>query len=374
VRDASETNRGRITLTVQTAPPYDVYVEPGVLARAGEVVGAPNVALISDDHVAPRYAERVIRSLQGAGSRVTLCAVAAGEASKSLAQFGRLLSGLAQRGFTRHDAVLALGGGVVSDLAGFVAASYMRGLAFAALPTSLLAMVDAAVGGKTGINLPEGKNLVGAFWQPQVVLIDPTVLRTLPEREFRGGAVELFKHGLLADPWLLEATTRPEFRRDGPEAFLTETVARSVAVKAAIVAQDEREGGVRAHLNLGHTLAHALEAATQHRLTHGDAVAYGLLFAAHLSAARGYADETARVARFVAWVAPAPLPELEIDDLLPFITRDKKHLSRAHGEVQQRWVLLERVGAPTIVGDITTRELRAAWAALREHVGREVAQ
>lgn len=241
----------------------------------------------------------------------------------------------------------------------------MRGLAFAALPTSLLAMVDAAVGGKTGINLPEGKNLVGAFWQPRAVLIDPTVLRTLPEREFRAGAVELFKHGLLADPWLLEAVTRPEFRRDGPAAFLTETVARSVAVKAAIVARDEREGGVRAHLNLGHTLAHALEAATQHRLSHGDAVAYGLLFAALLSAARGYADETERVARFVAWVAPAPLPELSLDDLLPFIARDKKHLSRARGEAQQRWVLLERVTSPVIAGDVTERELRAAWTALQ---------
>lgn len=364
----SEMSRTQTKLTVHTTPPYDVLVEPGVLARVGDYVSAPNVALISDEHVAPPYAERVTRSLAAAGSRVFLYTVAASEASKSLSGFGALLSRLAQDGFTRQDAVLALGGGVVSDLAGFVAASYMRGLAFTVLPTSLLAMVDAAVGGKTGVNLPEGKNLVGAFWQPKAVLMDPSVLRTLPEREFRGGAVEGFKHGLLADPWLLEAVTRPEFRRDGPAAFLTEVVARSVAVKAAVVARDEREGGVRAHLNLGHTLAHALEAATEHRLAHGDAVAYGLLFAALLSAARGYADETERVARFLAWVSPAPLPNLSLDDLLPFIARDKKHLSQGAG-ARQRWVLLERVGAPVIADDLREDELRAAWAALQGCLG-----
>lgn len=347
-------------LTVGVTPAYEVVIEAGVLGRVGQQLGAPRVALISDAHVGPRYAERVGQSLQAAGKQVTSYTVPAGEASKSLETFTQLLRQLAQDGFSRQGAVLALGGGVVGDLAGFVAASYMRGLEFTVLPTSLLAMVDAAVGGKTGVNLPEGKNLVGAFWQPKRVLMDVTVLATLPEREFRSGAVELFKHGLLADPTLLDAVTRPEFRKDGPEDFLSEVVARSVRVKAEVVAQDEREGGVRAHLNLGHTLAHALEAATHHGLSHGDAVAYGLLFAARLAAARGYADETGRLERFLAWVSPAPLPELTLEHLLPFIARDKKHGST------QRWVLLERVGAPLIADDLRESELRAAWAYLQD--------
>ena len=348
-------NPAPIELNVALSPPYPVVVGSGLLPHAGAYVHAPKVALISDEAVAPRYAEPVRASLEAAGSRVFLYTVPEGEKSKSLTTLETLLRRLAQDGFTRQDAVAALGGGVVSDLAGFVAASYMRGVAFYTLSTTLLGMVDAAVGGKTGVNLPEGKNLVGAFWQPKTVLIDVSVLATLPERAFRGGAVELFKHGLLADPQLLDDVADSSFRRDGPADFLTQTVARSVKVKADIVAQDEREGGQRAFLNLGHTLAHALEAVSAHALSHGDAVAYGLLFAARLAAARGYADETERVAAFVRWVDPAPLPAGPLGPLLPFIARDKKHLSR------QRWVLLKRIGEPHLADDVTGDELRAAW-------------
>ncbi len=351
--------REGITLNVALNPPYPVVVEAGVLARAGEVVRAPKIALVSDEKVAPLYAETVKGSLETTGSRVFLYTVPASEDSKSLETLGTLLQGLARDGFTRGDAVLALGGGVVSDLAGFVAASYMRGIAFYTASTTLLGMVDAAVGGKTGVNLPEGKNLVGAFWQPKAVLMDPSVLATLPEREFRGGAVELFKHGLLADPALLEDVTDPRFRRDGPTDFLAAAVARSVTVKAEIVAEDEREGGRRAFLNLGHTLAHALEAHTRHALPHGDAVAYGLLFATRLAAGRGYADETERVAAFVRWAEPKPLPEVPLEPLLPYIARDKKHGAR------QRWVLLKRVGEPVLVDDVKPEELQAAWSYLQ---------
>ena len=351
-------------LTVALTPPYPVVVEAGLLQRAGDYIRAPKVALISDEAVAPLYAETVQGSLEAAGSRMFLYTVPAGEDSKSLTTLSHLLRRLAQDGFNRQSAVVALGGGVVSDLAGFVAASYMRGIDFYIVSTTLLGMVDAAVGGKTGVNLPEGKNLVGAFWQPKAVLMDVAVLATLPEREFRGGAVELCKHGLLADPQLLDDVARPEFRPDGPAAFLEAAVARSVKVKADIVAEDEREGegGRRAYLNLGHTLAHALEAHTDHALSHGDAVAYGLLFAARLAAARGYADETERVAAFVRRVAPSPLPEGPLAPLLPFIARDKKHLGT------QRWVLLERIGSPHIAGDVREAELRAAWAYLQETV------
>lgn len=349
-------------LTVALTPPYDVLVEAGVLARAGKYIRAPKLALISDAQVAPLYAETVQRSLEAASSQVFLYTVPAGENSKSLTTLETLLSQLARDGFTRQDAVVALGGGVVSDLAGFVAASYMRGIDFYTLSTTLLGMVDAAVGGKTGVNLPEGKNLVGAFWQPKAVLMDVSVLSTLPEREFRGGAVELFKHGLLADPELLDDVADRRFRRDGPPDFLAATVTRSVAVKADVVAEDEREGGRRAYLNLGHTLAHALEAHTHHALSHGDAVTYGLLFAAKLAAARGYADETDRVRAFVRWVNPSPLPEIPLESLLPFIARDKKHGAK------QRWVLLERIGGPHLADDVQESELQSAWTYLQAAV------
>lgn len=349
-------------ITVALDPPYPVVIGAGVLERAGEYVRAPRVALVSDAEVAPLYADAVTASLRANGSRVFLYTVPASEDSKSLTTLESLLRNLAQGGFTRDDAVLALGGGVVSDLAGFAAASYMRGVSFYTASTTLLGMVDAAVGGKTGVNLPEGKNLVGAFWQPRAVLMDVSVLATLPEREFRGGAVELFKHGLLADPELLDDVQDPRFRRDGPADFLAAAVARSVKVKADIVAEDEREGGRRAFLNLGHTLAHALEAHTEHALSHGDAVAYGLLFAARVAAGRGYADETGRVGRFVRWAEPKPLPEGSLDPLLPYVARDKKHGAR------QRWVLLKRVGEPVLVDDVRPDELHAAWEYLQNAV------
>ena len=174
-------------LTVALTPPYDVVVEAGVLARASEFIRAPKLALVSDEKVAPLYAETVKKSLEAAGSQVFLYTVPATEDSKSLTTLETLLRRLAQDGFNRQSAVVALGGGIVSDLAGFVAASYMRGVAFYTLSTTLLGMVDASVGGKTGVNLPEGKNLVGAFWQPKTVLMDVSVLATLPEHEFRGG-------------------------------------------------------------------------------------------------------------------------------------------------------------------------------------------
>ncbi len=343
-------------LTVALSPPYPVIVEAGLLAKLSTYIAEDTVVLVSDTNVAAHHADAV---REGLNAKTVAClTVAPGEGSKTLTTYGALLQELAQRGIDRSAAVLALGGGVVGDLAGFIAASYLRGVAFYQVPTSLLAMVDASVGGKTGLNLPEGKNLVGAFWQPNAVLADVNTLQTLPEPEFRGGAVELFKHGLLADPGLLEHLPSPAFRPDGDPDFLSELVGRSVAVKARIVAADEREGGERAFLNLGHTLAHALEALTHHRIPHGDAVAYGLLFIAILSAGRGYADETARVHEFLRWVSPVPLGVTNFDDLLPYLYRDKK----VRGG-RLRWVLLERVGKPLLVDDVQESELYKAWGA-----------
>jgi 3-dehydroquinate synthase len=350
-------------VTVEVTPPYPIIVEPKLLTRAARHIHERRLALVSDERVAALHGHTVQHSLEQAGKRVTRYTVPPGEASKSLARFEALLRQLARDGFDRRSAVLALGGGVVGDLAGFVAASYMRGVAFYQLPTSLLAMVDASVGGKTGVNLPEGKNLIGAFWQPCAVLIDPEVLATLSMREFKQGAVELFKHGLLAAPESLDEVLAPAFRPGGDSAFLSRLIARSVEVKARIVARDEREAGERAFLNLGHTLAHALEAASNHRLAHGDAVAYGLLYAGLLAARRGYADETVRYEALLRWLGPSPLPVHDWETLQPYLLRDKKHHSG-----RQRWVLLRRLGEPVIADDVTPSELERAWKAFLARV------
>ncbi len=350
------------TVTVPLARPYEVHVGPGALSALPRLIAQQAVAVISDTNVAGHYAAGVVASLEAAGKRAELLTVPAGEASKSLARYSELLHALAAGAFPRDGAVVALGGGVVGDLAGFVAATYMRGVAFYQVPTSLLAMVDASVGGKTGIDLPTGKNLVGAFWQPLAVVADVDVLRTLPEREFRQGTVELVKHGLLADPQLLE-TFQNGWTQHLASEVLAGAVMRNVMVKARVVAADEREGGQRAHLNLGHTLAHALEAASRQRLAHGDAVAYGLVYAALLARRRGYADLTPQVLELFNWVLPGPLPLSDFTELFEFMQRDKKV---ADGQV--RFVLLEDVGQPIVVNDIGFPELERAYNELKKIV------
>ena len=351
---------------VAVEPAYDVVVGDGVTSDLSDFVKQQQIALVSDENVYTLHGEKVVGALESAGKRVHVYPIPEGEKSKSLATFGDLLQAFSEDGLDRSCAVVALGGGVTGDLAGFVAASYLRGVAFYQVPTSLLAMVDASVGGKTGVNLPQGKNLVGAFWQPKAVVADVAYLRTLPEAIFKEGAVEHFKHGLLKDKAILDDIARADFTPNGDPDFLSQSIARSVQVKADIVAADEKEAGVRAHLNLGHTLAHALEAAS-HRaasnqaLSHGDAVAYGLLFMAYLSRARAFDDETERVRDFVRWVAPGPLPTQDFSALEPYMQRDKKV---AGGKL--RFVLLKRLGKPVIVDDINSAELNDAWQALKE--------
>jgi len=348
---------------VAVEPPYSVDVGPDLLRELlPGIVAQERVAVITDENVGRAHGKRVVDALVAAGKSVQLLVVPAGEGSKSLSRYSALLQDLAAAGLPRDAAVISLGGGVMGDLGGFVAATYMRGVAFYQAPTSLLAMVDASVGGKTGLDLPQGKNLVGAFWQPLAVVADVDTLRTLPLREFRQGTVEAFKHGLLAAPDLLGELGRG-WAPDAPTERLTDVVARSVAVKAAVVASDERERGVRAHLNLGHTLAHALEAASGHALAHGDAVAYGLVYAALVGRGRGYADLVGRTLEFLHWVAPAPLPRTDFATVLAYMGRDKKVLGG-----QLRMVLLENVGRPVIVSDLSDRELEAAWALLEENL------
>jgi 3-dehydroquinate synthase len=341
---------------------YEVVVGSGLLAAAAGVVEQRDVCIVTDTNVGPIHGPALAAALEDAGKRVTVLRVPAGEASKSLATWGELIADVARTGLGRDGAVVALGGGVVGDLAGFVAASYLRGVAFYQYPTSLLAMVDASVGGKTGLDLPEGKNLVGAFWQPRGVVADVATLASLPEREFRQGTVELVKHGYLRDPELL-TVVGPRWHPSADSDLLSKAVARSVAVKAAVVAADERETGERAHLNLGHTLAHALEAATGLALQHGDAVAYGLVYAALLGRGRGHDDLVPELLRLVEWLDPAPLPYVSFEDLAPYIARDKKAVGGA-----ARFVLLRSLGDPYLAADVGTDEQRAAYAALKELV------
>lgn len=341
---------------------YEVTVGSGLLASAAEVVREHDVVVVSDANVARTHGPGLVAALEQTGKRVTAFTVPAGEASKSLTTWGELLGRVARSGLGRDGAVVALGGGVVGDLAGFLAASYLRGIAFYQYPTSLLAMVDASVGGKTGLDLPEGKNLVGAFWQPRAVVADVATLASLPEREFRQGSVELVKHGYLRDPELLKVIG-PDWHKDTDPRVLVDAVSRSVAVKAAVVAADVRESGERAYLNFGHTLAHALEAATDLALQHGDAVAYGMLFAAVLARDRGHADLVPDLLRLIAWLRPAPLPAVAFADLEPFIARDKK---AAGGRA--RFVLLRALGEPYLAVDVGDEEQRSAFAELEELV------
>jgi 3-dehydroquinate synthase len=354
-----------VTVHVDVRPPYPVRIGAGVLTEAPRWTPGRRVALISDGHVGPLHGDAVAAALETDGRTVVRWVVPPGEASKRVPVWDDLLRRLAREGFGRDDAVVALGGGVVGDLAGYVAASYMRGVPVVQAPTSLLAMADAAIGGKTGVNLPEGKNLVGAFWQPRAVLMDVTTLRTLPSERFAHGLAEVAKHGLLADPALLHAVLDGELAPDAGDDAMTRWIAASARVKASVVARDEHESGTaRATLNLGHTVAHALESASDHAIEHGEAVTWGLLYAAHLSrlhhASLGEATEDWRdlARRLVRRLAPRPPGVHAWEELAPFVARDKKAR-----EGRRRWVTLPSPGDPRVVDDVPPEREREAWEA-----------
>jgi 3-dehydroquinate synthase len=340
---------------------YDVTIGAGLLARAPEEVpelaAASTAFVVSDARVAERWFDRLAVSLAGVGVGTVLLVVPEGEEAKSLQAYGTLLRQLAGREAHRDDPIVALGGGAVGDLAGFVASTYMRGVPFVQAPTTLTAQLDAAIGGKTAVNLPEGKNLVGTFAQPRAVLADLDTLATLDDRAYRSGLAEMAKYALTLDPELLarlETDPGPIVARD-PDP-LEDAIARCVAAKARTVAADERDAGARLVLNYGHTLGHALE-----RLeafggrTHGEAIAIGMVFAARLAESRGgaagLAARTVRLLSALGVEAGGALPPP--DDVLAALRLDKKFRGRV------RFVLLEDVGRPSIVDDVTDDEIRA---------------
>lgn len=288
------------------------------------------VGIVTDDTVAKLHLPRFAGALRGRNRRVTAAVVPDGENSKSLARAAELCESFAKEGLDRGALVVALGGGVVGNLGGFVASIFLRGVAYVQVPTTLLAQVDSSVGGKTGVNLPSGKNLVGSFWQPRLVYADVTTLATLSERDRAAGLAEVIKHALIADaPLLGFLEEKAAAARAGEPALLAELVARSCAIKARVVGSDEREtSGARALLNFGHTVGHALESAShvQHDpLRHGEAVALGMLAAARIHRASGGADLEPRIGALLAAVGlPTDLDRRLSPEALARVAVDKK--------------------------------------------------
>lgn len=281
-----------------------------------------------------------------------------GERYKTLQSVSRIYEALIRAGADRGSALIAVGGGVVGDTAGFAAATFLRGIQLVHVPTTLLAQVDSAIGGKVGVNHPLGKNLIGAFHQPALVVIDPRLLRTLPRREFRSGLYEVVKYGVIASRSLfdrIERQTRALFARD--PAVLGPALVESCRIKAEVVSQDERESGLRRLLNFGHTVGHALEAVTRYRrFRHGEAIAYGMLAAADLAVARGAlaARERQALAQLIARLGPLPpIADLSIAEVLAAIRRDKKVVDgRLH------FVIAIEIGAAMTLDDVTEDEIR----------------
>ncbi len=348
---------------------YTIVVEPGVLgavgARVRELGVGSRTIVITDATVMRLHGGAVAKSLEGAGFAATIVEVPEGEAAKTLSVAERCWEHLLKAGIDRTSTVLALGGGAVGDLAGFVAASYMRGVNFVQLPTTVLAQVDASIGGKTAIDHPKAKNLIGAFHQPRLVLVDPAAVQSLPDREFRSGLAEIVKHGIVLDAAYLEDVERSAtalLRRD-LEA-LTRIIGGSCRLKAGVVERDpEEKSEVRYALNAGHTIGHALEAVTAFaRWTHGEAVALGLVAEAHLAEALGLAAPatTRRQETTLAAVGlPVRASDIDANAVLQSITHDKK---ARDGRVP--FVLAPAIGAFRVVYDVPGDDVRRAVAAL----------
>ena len=299
---------------------YEILIGDGLIDRAGaeisKVLPGVRAAIVTDENVAALHLPRLMVSLEASGIEATPIITPAGEKSKSYAEFARVCDGVIAAKLERRDVVIGFGGGVVGDLSGFVAASVRRGMKFVQMPTSLLAQVDSSVGGKTGINSPLGKNLVGAFWQPQLVLADTGLLTTLSAREFRAGYAEVVKYGLIDQPDFFEWLDKNRQDVFAGGAARAEAIAISCRAKAAVVARDEQETGDRALLNLGHTFGHAIEAAAGYDgevVVHGEAVAIGMVMAHRFSVMLGLSPET-DAARVEAHLREAGLP-LRIADL-----------------------------------------------------------
>jgi 3-dehydroquinate synthase len=351
------------------SPPgrYDVIIEPGLLARIASLIPAPGapVVIITDSQVGPIYAAVVEKSLRDAGRRVVVATFAPGETHKTIATVADLYDRILRAGIERSSVVIALGGGLVGDVAGFVAATLLRGLPFVQAPTTLLAMVDASVGGKTGINHAVGKNLIGAFHQPKAVLIDPAVLASLPQSELRGGLAECIKHDIIRDAEgfaHLERTIGSALAGDVP--YLAQLVAHNVGIKAAVVAADPFEAGERAHLNFGHTFGHAIETLSEYHYSHGQCVALGMVAASRLAVTLKMLDASA-ADRILALIRKAGLPtgglSCNAKSVVDAMLFDKKVKDQ-----RVRFILPDRIGHVVIRDDVSAELVISAVESLRD--------
>jgi 3-dehydroquinate synthase len=335
---------------------YPIYIGTGLLDGIASDLQkqkfAARYGVISDEHVAGLYSDKLMQSLASAGIQAELITFPRGEANKNLQTMANLASDLARRGFDRADGLIALGGGVTGDITGFLASMYMRGIPFVQIPTTLLAQVDSSVGGKTGVDIPEGKNLVGAFYQPKAVYIDIDVLQTLPVDELQGGLAEVIKYGIIHDPDFfdfLQANRQAIFALD--QEVITRLIARCCEIKAWVVERDEREGGLRRILNFGHTIGHAVEAASNFTIIHGLAIGIGMVAAADLAVKTGcLGQDKAFLIREVIESFGLPVsipPELDRDAIKKFLLSDKKTVG---GRVF--YVLPEAIGKVIITDQV----------------------
>ncbi len=339
---------------------YDIVLGEDVLSQAGELLlrrlrPAP-AAIVTHPAIGRHWARPLVRALKAADFSPTVIEIPEGEQHKTLDAVYALYQQFIAAGLDRRSPVIALGGGVVGDIAGFAAATYLRGVPFVQMPTTLLSMVDASVGGKVGVDLPEGKNLVGAFKQPEMVLIDPLTLRTLPSDEFRAGLAEVVKHGVIGSPELFHL-----LEGQGPTT-LTALIADAVRVKIEIVEEDPFEQGRRAVLNLGHTFGHALEQLSGYQMRHGDAVSVGMVAAAHLAAATGRCDVRliSRLANLLNRLGlPVRVEGHRAEELYQAMGVDKK---RAAGRL--RFVIPEDIGRVVVVDDASREQVITAWRAV----------
>lgn len=326
--------------------PYPVVIEIGTLSRVAEWLpeGRRHVAVVTDSTVAQLYGLTVGSRLRSAGLTVDFLTFPAGEENKTRETKARIEDEMIARKIGRDGVIVALGGGVTTDLGGFLAATYMRGIPYVSVPTTLLAMVDAAIGGKTGVNHPRGKNLIGAFHQPSAVVVDPRSLDSLQTRELDNGLAEMVKHALIADAAYLDTLTRaPKRLREAGDDSLERAIVRSVEIKASVVSRDERESGERAVLNFGHTIGHAIERASGYAVPHGHAVAVGILAEARISGSLGMLDDESLfdIEHALSVLGlPRVLPRLVMPEaVVAACDTDKK---RQGGRV--RFVLLSRLG------------------------------
>ncbi|MEG2009407.1 MAG: 3-dehydroquinate synthase [Oscillospiraceae bacterium] len=318
------------SLTIKTKQPYPVFIGAGAIKHCGEIISKEikpgRAALIADEQVFALYGKAVKASLEASGFRVYSFTFPPGEGSKTPETLLKIMNFLAENQFSRSEPAIALGGGVCGDLAGFAAACYLRGMELVQLPTSLLAMVDASVGGKTAVDLPQGKNLMGAFKQPRTVICDPKLLETLPDNEFSAGMAEVIKYALMADKKLFEALEKSGGRQGLSQNALEKIISRCIEIKGEIVAEDELDLGARHKLNLGHTIGHAIEIRSSYSLNHGEAVAIGMYMICKAAEKIGHC-ETGTASRLKHVLNTFNLPtstSYDSKELAQFVLSDKK--------------------------------------------------